>query len=182
MAGTTVNVTRQFSLVDGDFFFELYKGYNLVVADLEILRAAGAAQVIREFVEDLAAGADISARPIFVAPAALTVTSCVVIPRANSAGIDGSNTLVLTLRNITEGADVATVTLTSDLVAGTPVTVTLQAANLDIAASDVLGVTVTQGAAADTAGLTFQVGFNRQSADAAGDLTAPLLSTREAGD
>ena len=182
MAGTTVEVTRQFSLVDGDFFFELYKGYNLVITDLATLRASGAVETILIPVEDLGAGSDIAARPALVAPAALTVTSVLVLPYANSAGVDAGNSVVLTLRNITEGVDVATVTVTADFVSGTPITVTITGANADVAASDVLGITVTQGATANTAGFAFQVSFVRQALDAAGDLVAPALSTRETGD
>lgn len=173
MAGTTTSSTGFLGHV-GSFLRSLVINFNKLVDDVEVLRAVSLIRVSYEH-EELAAGVDISARPIYQAIGAETVTSVKYIPRGNSAGIDGSNTLVLTLRNITEGADVATVTVSTDLVGGTPVTVTITAANADIAASDVLGITVTQGATADVTLGIFQVLLQRQTVDAAGDMTAAKI-------
>lgn len=176
MAGTTTSSTGFLGHV-GSFLRSLVINFNKAVDDVEVLRAA-VHSVVHVQHEELAAGVDISARPCFVAPAAITVTSCLYIPAANSAGVDAGNTLVLTLRNITEGADIATVTRGAggDLVANTPVTVTLQAANVDCAANDVIGFTVTQGAAADVAvNGVFQFTYKYQTVDAAADMTAAKI-------
>ncbi len=170
MAGTTTK--------DGDFFGlpggqrNLVIQYNKLVDDVEVLRAALSPHFQYEH-EDLSADADISARPIWVAPAAVTVTSVVYLPRANSTGVDGSNTVVVTLRNITASANVASITRTTNFAAGTPVTVTLSTAA--VAASDVLGITVTQGTNADVAQGILLVHYQRQTVDAAGDMTAAKI-------
>lgn len=185
MAGTTQKIKRIWSktldsirsgAVTLDALFAFYTDINAIVVDLEMLRSgAGKRSVIYQH-EELAAGADIAARGIFVAPVAMTVLDSVTYtPGGNSAGIDGSNTLVLTLRNITEGVDVATVTRTTNVTANTPVSLTLTAANADIAASDVLGIVVTQGAAADVTIGTFQFNITNQTVDASTDLTAFAL-------
>lgn len=183
MAGTTqvvkrawLKVTNTISAVVSDPFYAFYTQINNVVTDLETLRAATGFPVLYQ-VEDLAAGADISARAIFQAKQALTILDDVVfIPAAASVGVDGSNTLVITLRNITEGVDIATVTRTTDLVANTPIALTLTAANADVASADVLGIVVTQGATADTAGGSLQFRARPQTVDAAADLVASALT------
>lgn len=169
MAGTTTK-SRQTGYVGSDVR-DLVINHNKVIDDLATVRA-GASVVVQYEHEQLAADADIAARPIFVAPAALTVTSVLYIPRGNSAGIDGSNTLVVTLRNITAGEDVATVTRTTDLTGGTALTVTITAANADVASGAVLGLTITQGTSADVDIGILQFTYQLQSADAAADLTA----------
>lgn len=147
-----------------------------VVDDLEKLRAA-LIDIFSYKIENLAAGADLTARAFFVAPAALTILDSVkLIPEAASTGVDGSNTLVVTLRNITEGVDIATITRTADLVANTPLALTLTSANADIAAGDVLGIVVTQGATADAGTFMVQFSFQRQTVDAAGDLAAAKVT------
>lgn len=183
MAGTTVSFKKFFSTLLGtmsgtpvDGNYALYLEFNKVITDLETLRA-GIRETISVDNEDLAAGADIAARPFYQAKVAETVLDSVVyIPQANSVGVDGSNTLVITLRNVTEGVDIATVTRTTNLVAGTPVALTLTAANADIAASDVLGLTITQGATADVGTGVLQFEKKRQTIDAAADMTAAALN------
>lgn len=100
-------------------------------------------------IEDLAAGADITARGEFSHPEAIVVTDVKYLARGASAGVDGSNTAVLKLRNITASEDVATVTLSADVTLNSLTSLTLTAANTDVAASAVLGIVVTQGATAD---------------------------------
>lgn len=152
--------------------------HNLLVADLETVRAA-LGRVLQYVVENLAAGADIAARAIFRANVALTVQDSVyVIPEAASAGVDGSNTLTVTLRNITEGVDIASVVRTTNLVANTPVQLTLEVANADIAAGDVLGLVVTQGAAADAGAFTLQYEVVPQTVDVDADLLASTVTKR----
>jgi enoyl-CoA hydratase/carnithine racemase len=170
MAGTTTT-SRRTQRKTSDMNDMLVQ-FNKAVDDLEALRAASVS-VFNYKVENLSAGADITARAFFVAPVALTVLDSVkIIPEAASTGVDSGNSLIVTLRNITEGADVATITRTTDLAANTPVALTLAAAAADIAASDVLGLVVTQGAAADASTFVLQFSFQRQSVDAAGDMTA----------
>lgn len=110
-------------------------------------------------IEDLGAGSDIADRGVFSAPYPITVLEAKIVPWTVSAGVDGSNTLVVALKNLTEGVTIGTVTSTADLAAATPVSLTLTDANTDIAANDVLGVSVTQGATANTAGLFVQFSY-----------------------
>lgn len=100
-------------------------------------------------IEDLGAGADITARAAWKVPFAGFVTAAYAIHEAASVGVDGANTVVLTLRNITEGVDIATATLTATSAANDATTLTVTAANADTAAGDVLGIVVTQGATAN---------------------------------
>lgn len=108
-------------------------------------------------VADLAAGADITARAEFVCPFPLEILEAKIVPIAVSAGVDGSNTVAVTLTNITASATIATLTSTADYAANTPLALTLTAANVNCAGDDVLGIVVTQGATADTAGFYVQV-------------------------
>lgn len=108
-------------------------------------------------IEDLAAGADIAARAAWVLPAAGNVQDVRVLHEAASVGVDATNTAVLTLRNITQAVDIATVTLAANATANGVSTLTLTSANQDTATSDVLGVVVTQGATADLGRILFVV-------------------------
>lgn len=108
-------------------------------------------------VEDLAANGDITARGVWILPVAGAVVSAKVVWEAASVGVDGSNTAVVTLRNITEGVDIATVTLTANVTANAATTLTITAANADTAANDVLGIVVTTGTTADLGRFTFNV-------------------------
>lgn len=172
MAGTITR--RKLTAPKNSDLRDLVVQHNKVVTDLETLRSASRAVFTYE-VEDLAANAAISARAIFAAPAAITVTSVVYVPRGNSAGVDGSNTSVVTLRNITEGVDVATITRTSNFAANTPVTVTITGANADVASGDVLGFTNTNGTTADPDAAMLVVEYQRQTVDAAADMTAAQI-------
>lgn len=133
--------------------------------------ASDVGALIREFnlladvtllpVEDLAAGADIAARALFKVPARCTsgifVIEADAIHQANSVGVDGSNTAIITLRNITQGVDIATVTLTANVTANNRSALTITAANADAAANDIIGIVVTQGATANMGALTIQM-------------------------
>lgn len=119
----------------------------------------GDVQTVSISIEDLGAGSDIADRGVFSAPYPIKVLEAKVVPWTVSAGVDGSNTLVVALKNLTEGVTIGTVTSTADLAAATPVSLTLTDANTDIAANDVLGVSVTQGATANTAGLFVQFSY-----------------------
>lgn len=174
MAGTTTKSRENHGLAGGtdrDVIVE----HNKLVDDVELVRA-GARQVVSYDIEDLAAGADIAARAIFIAPRASTVLDTVkCIYTAASAAVDGSNTTVVTLRNITEAANIASMTLTATTSANAVESLTLTAANADIAANDVLGVVVTNGATADTPAMILQFELQPQTIDAAGDMTAAKI-------
>ncbi len=109
-------------------------------------------------VPDLAANADIANTAFFVARTAMTVAQMRVVNGATAAaGVDGGNTVVVIIRNLTEGVDIATLTLTANIAANAAsVAATLTGANVDIAAGDVLGFSVTQGATADMGPFTIQ--------------------------
>lgn len=100
-------------------------------------------------VENLAADGDITARAFYQAKFPRDVLECDIIPEAASAGVDGSNTSVVTLRNITQSLDIATVTRTTNWVANTPIPLAVTVANATVAANDVLGIVVTNGSTAD---------------------------------
>lgn len=174
MAGTTTKSRENHGLsggTDRDVIVE----YNKLVDDVELVRA-GARQLVSYDIEDLAAGADIAARAIFVAPRASTVLDSVkCVYEAASAAVDGSNTTVVTLRNITEAVNIASMTLTATTSANAAESLTLTAANADIAANDVLGVVVTNGATADTPKMILQFELQPQTIDAAGDMTAAKI-------
>lgn len=112
-------------------------------------------QSAQYMVEDLAAGAAITARAVWCAPAsgAAYVHEAYVLHEAASVGVDGSNTSVLTLRNITQGVDIATVTLSATNSANDKSTLTVS--NGALAAGDVVGVVVTNGATANPGKLNF---------------------------
>ena len=174
MAGTLVRRRGGLGLSES-VSRELVIQHNKLVDDVETLRG-GAIQLVQYEIEDLAAGADIAARAIYLAPRACTVLNSVrAVYTAASVGVDGSNTTVITLRNITEGVDVASVTKTATTAANAVESLTLTAANADIAASDVLGVVVTNGATADTPKITLQWEMQPQTIDAAGDMTAAKI-------
>lgn len=109
-------------------------------------------------VENLAAGADLTERVMGRCKYPTEFLECEILPTVASVGVDGSNTLLVTLRNITGAVDIATVTLTTNLVLNTPVALTMSTtlANRIAAADDVIGLVVTQGATADTAGFILQ--------------------------
>ena len=97
-----------------------------------------------------APGDDLTAQEIWKAPGACTVTAARFVPLGPSSGVDGSNTVVLALKN--GSTSVATLTRTTDFVQGTGVALTLSgtAANLNLAAGDTLTLDMTCGATAQT--------------------------------
>ena len=110
-------------------------------------------------VENLAAGADITARAELAVPYPITIYDVQIIPLASSTGVDGSNTMVVTWTNITKSVDIATVTRTTDISANTPVALTITASAANCAADDVQGIVVTNGAAADPGLFNVQVTY-----------------------
>ena len=88
---------------------ETAKILNANVTPAKLSTAAGA-RVLTYQVEDLAAGGDITARPIFVAPSGVDVTivSASIIPQGAPAGIDDSNTCVIALSDGTNAIASAT--------------------------------------------------------------------------
>lgn len=110
-------------------------------------------------VENLSAGADITARAMHQCRVQTDILAVKVLHQANSTGVDGSNTVVLTLRNITQSADIATVTLSTNVTANTATALTLTAAQARCAAGDILGLVVTQGATADLGAFTLQTDY-----------------------
>lgn len=178
MAGTTTSSRRGRGVgseTDASVLHDLIVQHNAAVDDLATVRG-GVRAMHRHEVDPGSAGTDISARSVFVASVAMTVLDSVkVICTEATVGVDGSNTLVLTLRNITEGVDIATITRTATNSANDVLSLTLTAANADLAANDVLGITVTQGATADAGRLVFQWETQTQASDAAADLTAAKI-------
>lgn len=108
-------------------------------------------------VEDLAAGDDIAARAEFVAPAGgCTLLKVGIIPRGSSAGIDNSNTAVVTIADAAANVIIAKTynTATQPPAANVYASLgTLDATHKVLTANEVVTVTVTQGATADLPGL-----------------------------
>lgn len=128
-------------------------------ANLNDSEYLSATRTIVHRVENLAAGADFTQRAIFRCPFPVELVEAIVLPEANSAGVDGSNTVVVDVTNITGSVTMATVTSTTNYAANTPVTIAITAANRYGAGDDVIGLAVTQGATADTNGFTVQLTF-----------------------
>jgi hypothetical protein len=105
--------------------------------------------LLQNAVEDLAADADITARAFARLPTVGRVLSVWVTFRAASAGVDASNAATITLRNITKGVDIATVTLTANVAANAAVELVITTANASFSRGDVLGIVVTQGTTAN---------------------------------
>ena len=83
-----------------------------------------------------------------------------IIAAGTSAGIDGSNTCLIALTNITESVNVAAKTFTNVVVypaANVAAELTLVTAQQTVKAGDTLGMTITQGTTADHNGFVLQV-------------------------
>ena len=103
-------------------------------------------------VEDLGAGVDISARPIFVSPTlAVTLNSIGILTQGSPAGVDDSNTVVIALKDdagntvVSKTYNTATQPPSSDYAdLGS-----LSASYKVLEAAEHLTLTVTQGATAN---------------------------------
>ena len=88
-------------VADGDSYEDQAVSGDVTLsgAGVASLNDAHAEQVIRIPVENLAAGADISARPVFVHPRACTLVSAGILTEGSPAGVDDSNTAVVALKD-----------------------------------------------------------------------------------
>lgn len=137
--------------------------------ELVIQHNKNASRTILIPIAALAAGVDITARAEFALPVEAQVEAVTLIPQAASADVDTDNTIVVQLVNITDtSAVIAALTRTADLVANTPVSLTLVDAEAAIAADDVIGIIVTNGAAAAPGAMKLQVRY-RECAKLAND-------------
>ncbi len=104
-------------------------------------------------VEDLAAGADIAARPVFVAPAeGAEITKIGIVPEGASAGVDNANTAVFAVADAAANAIASKTfnTATQPPASGVYGDLgSLTAANAILTANEVVTLAVTQGATAD---------------------------------
>lgn len=134
------------------------KAANVTLAKLA---TTGKTHVLSYQVEDLAAGADIADRVIFVAPAGIDVTlvSASIVAQGNAAGVDDSNTCVVKL---SDGANTI-VEATYDADPGFPAAATatslgtLSADYKALAAGEKLYLSVTNGATANPPAFMLQV-------------------------
>ena len=100
-------------------------------------------------IEDLAVGVDITDRPIFSRAYAYEFTKASIITEGTPAGIDDSNTCVITLKN---GAGTTIVTKTYNTATQPPTSDSADLGALSVtsvAAYDIVTLTVTQGATAN---------------------------------
>jgi len=115
------------------------------------LNDAHAEQAVRIAVENLAAGADIADRPVFVHPRAVTLVSVGILTEGAPAGVDDGNTVVLT---VADDADNTIVTKTYNTGTQPPTNDyedlgALNATHKVLQAGEHVTLTVTQGATAD---------------------------------
>lgn len=99
-------------------------------------------------VEDLAADADITGRPVFARGDAVKIDSVYILTEGASAGVDDSNTAAIELVNAA-GNTVASVTYDSDSQPPDTAFEELALDATDLAAEEVLKLNVTQGTTAD---------------------------------
>lgn len=186
MAGTTRTVKRAWSnaivseAAAEDALKTLVEEQNKVIDDLATVNVVSSPALFFQYqVEDLGAGVDITERAFFSSGFALEIQEVVAIFGEATVGVDGSNTLLITLRNITQAEDVASVTLTANQAAGARTTVSIT--NDKPAANDVLGLIVTQGTTADAGLFELQAQYARFPISTPGTLVAAKLQTIEAG-
>lgn len=166
MAGTAKDINRGALPSDP----AIPESIRAIVDDLEKLRAASVIEFMYQ-VENLAANGDIAARAVYRARVALTIQDVCAIFEAAGVGIAANpNDAVITLRNITEGVDIATITLTANPAANSTQALTITGANADIAAGDILGIVVTTNGTADLPAFSLHFAAQPQTIDAAGDL------------
>lgn len=111
-------------------------------------------------VADLAAAADIADIPIFRCPKDITIVEIGIIPEANSAGIDGTNTSIW----LVEVGSTAIATKTYDATTTFPTKGTYNSlgtiASADRLEGDVLTLSVTNGGTtSDTPAATLQIEY-----------------------
>ena len=118
-------------------------------------------QLATYHVEDLAAGADISARPIFVSPTACTLVSIGILTEGAPAGIADAATSVWTLAD-----DAANTIVTKTYNTGTQPPTSdyadlgaLSATHKILLAGEHVLLTITNGAAADLPALTIVIEY-----------------------
>lgn len=103
-------------------------------------------------IENLSPGADITLRPVFVAGSGMVITSAWLMTKGTPAGIDNSNTVVLTIKNeagntlLTKTYNTATQPPTNDSV---DLSSLLDSDYTTLAEGDILTITVTQGTTAN---------------------------------
>lgn len=124
---------------------------------------AASDQVVNVPVEDLAAGADIAARPVAALPTAMTLVSASLLAQGAFAGIDAGNTMVV---DIKDGAGNTIITKTYNNVTvpvanaandlGTP-----DATQKLLTANEVVTMSITNGATANPPAMVLQLTFRR---------------------
>ena len=112
-------------------------------------------------VENLAAGSDITTRPVFAASQGMTIVSAYLLTKGTPVGVDNSNTVVVTLKDdsgntiLTKTFNTATQPPTSDAVSLTSL---LDSDYTTLSAGDHLTLTVTCGATANMPAFNISLG------------------------
>jgi hypothetical protein len=125
-------------------------------------------KIVVRSVEDLAAGADISARFLISFPRSVEILRIVYIGRGSAAGVDDANTAVLTAK-VGSTAIAAWTFNTANTVPAVNVEkeLTVVAAAAVLADASVLVLDVVQGATADLPAFEIQVEFSQVSTEVA---------------
>ncbi|MDD4888321.1 MAG: DUF2190 family protein [Phycisphaerae bacterium] len=100
--GTVAHTAGRILVADGSKYEEVAVSGDVTLAanGAATLNAAHQEQIVIAHVEDLGAGVDIAARPIFVHPRACTLTSVGILTEGAPAGIDDDNTCVVTIKDL----------------------------------------------------------------------------------
>ena len=148
----------QVRIASGPMMFSMWAGRNdlwqvpltlVQTTPAELATSATKEGVMQYTVEDLAVGADITARPIMSRAYAYTFSKATILTEGTPAGIDDANTCVVALKNgagstiVTKTYNTATQPPTSDY--GDLGTLSITS----IVAGDIITLTVTQGATAN---------------------------------
>jgi len=155
-SGAYTNAEADWDFAVGVALYDAAATDSLVCFDLNRFENARDEQIALVRVEDLAAGADISARPVFVHPRPVTLVSIGILTEGAPAGVDDDNTAVIALA---DDAANEIVSKTYNTAAQPPDTDYEDLGELDathkvLAAGEHVTLSVTQGATADLPALS----------------------------
>jgi hypothetical protein len=129
--------------------------------------ARSRAQTARYWIADLAAGADITATPIFCAPSGgATITDIGIVPLGATAGVDNSNTAVFAITDKDGNSIVSKTYNTANQPPAVGVYGSLGAlsAHAVLTANEVVQLALTQGATADLPAVMLQIEYTGSTA------------------
>jgi len=165
-SGAYTNVEADWDFTVGVALYDAAATDSLVCFEVNRFENARDEQIALVRVEDLAAGADISGRPIFVHPRPVTLASVGILTEGAPAGVDDSNTAVVA---VADDADNEIASKTYNTATQPPDSDYEDLGELDathkvLAAGEHLKLSVTQGATADLPALSLVLRYVPKSA------------------